>query len=124
MTVEAEASIILATAMERDETVELWLSGKAQRAHPYGIRTATEDWYSDAFSAYTRADAWRWVLRSILTLPAFGLGVLFFFEAAIKFHASTKFAPRHSREVFQLGYEAGVLGRKADVISVEQRQAA
>lgn len=124
MTVEAEAAIILRAAMEHGESVELWLSGKPQRAHPYGIRTATEEWYSDAFSRDIHAEALKWVFRGILTLPIFGLGLFFLWEAVVKFVSSTTFAPHHSREVFELGYEAGVLGRKVSVDPVEQRQAA
>ncbi|MCJ2006256.1 hypothetical protein [Methylobacterium sp. J-092] len=124
MTVEAEAAIILRAAMEHGDTVELWLSGKEQRVHPYGIRSDAEEWYSDAFSRDVNGEAVKWLVIGLLTLPLIGLGVFFLWASISKFIDAARFAPTHSRGVFDLGYEAGVLGRKVDVGTVEQMKAA
>ncbi|MEH3118800.1 MAG: hypothetical protein PGN25_14705 [Methylorubrum populi] len=124
MLVEAEASLILDAAMQRGEQVELWLSGKVERAYPYDIRTATEAWYTDACSSHLRGQAIKTLVIGILTLPLFGLGLLVLWMSMGYFWASGRFAPCHSRETFELGYEVGGLGQKPTSVSNEQLQAA
>lgn len=124
MLVEAEATLILDAAIQRGEQVELWLTGKAERACPYGIRTATEAWYTDASSRHLRTRATQALIIGILTLPLLGIGVPVLTMAAGFFIASRTSAPRHSREVFDLGYETGVLGQGLVGVSDDRLQAA
>lgn len=103
MVLEAEASLILQDAMETGDPVELWLTGKEGRVHPYGIRTATEAWYSDALGRDLRKAALKYLAIGVLLLPALGIGVLGLIASAGYLSASSTFAPRRSREEFMSG---------------------
>lgn len=111
MLVEAEASIILHSAMDRGEQVEMWLTGKTERPYPYAIRTTSDAWYNDSLGREFRFDALKIFLIGVLLLPVIGIGVLGLIASIGILWSSFTFSARHSRETFDLGYEAGVLRR-------------
>jgi hypothetical protein len=114
MLVESEAALIITEAMDRGEPVELWLTGKDERAYPYGVRTAREAWYHDGYSGYLRGQGLKFLILGILTIPLLGAGVLIMIGSIGWFIASAQFAARRSRAAFERGYEAAVSSSASD----------
>lgn len=108
MLVEAEAALVINEAMDRGEPVELWLSGKPERAYPYAVRTAREAWYYDGYSDYLRGQGLKTLGIGILMLPLLGIGILMMISSIGYFIASNQFAAQRSRSTFERGCEATV----------------
>lgn len=113
--IEAEAALIINEAMDRCEQLEVWFSGKEERAYVYGIRSATEQWYYDGYSDYLRLQGIKFLVIGVLTLPFLGLGLFGIIQAFGFFFASTTFAAYYSRKTFELGYEEGVRKPRAEL---------
>lgn len=124
MVIEAEASIILQAALDSGERIELWLTGKAQRAHPYAIRTAIEEWYHDGYAGYLTGQGLKFLLIGIVTLPLLGMGIFGIIAAIQYFLGASTFSARHSRQVFALGLPADLVRRTAGTPNGESRRAA
>lgn len=124
MLVEAEAALIINEAMDRGAELEIWFSGKEERAYPYGIKSATEEWYYDGYSDYLRGQGLKFLVIGVLTLPLLGLGIFGIIQAFVFFGASTTFAASYSRQTFERGYEEGVLKPRAERIAYGQMRAA
>ena len=122
--IEAEAALIINEAMDRGEQLEVWISGKEERAYVYGIKSATEEWYYDGYSDYLRLQGIKFFVIGVLTLPLLGLGIFGIIQAVGFFFASTTFAAYYSRQTFERGYEEGVLKPRAERALLRQMQPA
>ncbi|SFG57849.1 hypothetical protein [Methylobacterium gossipiicola] len=122
--IEAEASLIINEAMDRGEQLEVWFSGKEERAYAYAIRSATEAWYYDGYADYLRLQGIKFLVIGVLTLPLLGLGIFFILQAFGFFGASTTFAASYPRSTFERGYEEGVLKPRAERALLWQMQRA
>lgn len=123
MLVEAEAALIINEAMDRGSQLEVWLSGKDERAYPYAIRSATEDWYYDGYSDYLRNQGLKFLVLGILTIPLLGAGIFLIIGSFGYFGASTAFAAYYTRETFERGYEEGVLKPRAEMAAWRRMRA-
>ncbi|WP_438345326.1 hypothetical protein [Methylorubrum populi] len=97
MLVEAEAALVINEAMDRGAELEVWFSGKDERAYPYGIKSATEEWCYDGYSDYLRRQGIKVLLLGVLMLPLLGLGIFVMIMSFGYFAASTTFAAYYSR---------------------------
>ena len=124
MLVEAEAAVIVRDAMENGEPVQLWLTGKEQRAYPYGVRTAADEWYYDGYAGYLSGQGFKFLVLSILTLPLLGIGLLILPTAISYFMSASTFTARRSQATFDRGSAGGAPEKDTGGTSGERLQAA
>ncbi|QRE76815.1 hypothetical protein [Methylobacterium aquaticum] len=113
MSVDAEASLIIQSAMDCGEAVELWLSGHPKMVCVYGVKHKLDVHYTDVDYCSARKKAIKFLIGGVLMLPFFGFGVPVLILSIIYFYVASQLKPDVSRDYFLSHGDGGMLAEAA-----------